>query len=145
MILRKHSQQPAKKVNPFFGLLLFLISILLLLFTGPLGFIYGLLHGLFTRGFTGIGEYLLKIAISIDQLGNVLMQHLLNAIWIKKDGYLFGNRDETISSALGKNKEKKSLTAFGKLMDKILDFIDPDHSLNSIDYYVEPIEEISTP
>lgn len=145
MILRKHSQQPAKKVNPFFGLLLFLISVILLLVTGPLGFIYGIFHGLFTRGFKGIGEYLLKIAISIDQLGNVLMQHLLNALWVKDGGYKFGNRDETISSALGKNKEKQSLTVFGKLMDKILDFIDPDHSLNSIDYYVEPIEEIITP
>lgn len=141
MILRKQSQQPAKKVNPFFGLLLFLISILLLVVTGPLGFVYGFFHGLFTRGFRGIGEYLLKIAISIDQLGNVLMQHLLNLLFVKKGGYLFGNRDETISSALGKNKAQSTLTGFGKLMDSILDFIDPNHSLNSIDYYVEPLKQ----
>ena len=138
MILRKRSKQPAKKVNPFFGLLLFLISVLLFSFTVPLGFIYGFFHGVFTRGFTGIGEYFLKISISIDQLGNVLMQHLLNAVWVKKGGYLFGNRDETISSALGKNKAQNTLTGFGKLIDNILDLIDPNHSLNSIDYYVEP-------
>lgn len=138
MILRKRSEQSAKKVNPFFGFLLFLISILLLVFTGPLGFIYGFFHNLFSRGFAGIGEYFLKISISIDQLGNVLMQHLLNALWIKKGGYLFGNRDETISSALGKNKAQNTLTGFGRLIDNILDFIDPNHSLNSIDYYVEP-------
>ncbi len=143
MILRKQSQQAAKKVNPFFGLLLFLISIFLFVLTGPLGFIYGFFHGLFSRGIKGVGEYLLKIAISIDQLGNVGMQHMLNALWVKKGGYLFGNRDETISSALGKNKAQKTLTAFGKLMDNILDSIDPNHSLNSIDYYVEPLKQIT--
>jgi ADP-ribose pyrophosphatase YjhB (NUDIX family) len=68
------------------------------------------------------------------------MQHLLNLLWIKKGGYLFGNRDETISSALGRNKKLGMLTIFGKGIDAFLDAIDPNHSLNSIDYYVEPSE-----
>ena len=138
MIHKKQDSKSDKKVNPFIGLLLFCISIVLIIFTGPLGLIYGFLHTLFTRGFIGIGEFLLKIAISIDQLGNVIMQHLLNLLWVKKGGYKFGNRDETISSALGKNKQKNTLTGFGKSIDKILDIIDANHSLNSIDYYVEP-------
>jgi len=142
MIFKERTYKPDKKVNPFIGLLLFLISIVLLVITGPLGFIYGLLHTFVTRGIRGLGEYLLKIAISIDQLGNVLMQHLLNAVWIKESGYQFGNRDETISSALGRNKKLDTLTGFGKLIDKILDVIDPNHSLNSIDYYIEPSENI---
>lgn len=140
MIHKKRSQNPNKKVNPVIGLLLFLISILLIAITGPLGFIYGLLHALFTKGFAGIGEFLLKIAISIDQLGNVIMQHLLNLLLVKTEGYRFGNRDETISSAIGKNKEKDTLTALGKLIDAILDIIDRNHSLDSIDYYIEPNE-----
>ncbi len=138
MIHKKQKTQPAKKANPFIGLLLFIISIVLLIFTGPLGLIYGFFHILFSRGFIGIGEFLLKIAISVDQLGNVIMQHLLNLLWVKKGGYKFGNRDETISSALGKNKQNNTLTGFGKSIDKILDIIDANHSLNSIDYYVEP-------
>ena len=142
MILKKRTYRPDKTVNPFIGALLFLVSIILLLFTGPLGFIYGILQSLVTRGFRGIGEYLLKIAISIDQLGNVMMQHLLNSLWMKTGGYKFGNRDETISSALGRNKKLSTLTGFGKGIDKILDIIDPDHSLNSIDYYIEPSENI---
>lgn len=109
--------------------------------TGPLGLAYGFFYTLFTKGFRGIGEYFLKIAISIDQLGNVLMQHLLNFLWIKKGSYKFGNRDETISSALGRNKERNTLTGFGKFIDAILNLIDSDHSLNSIDYYIEPITE----
>jgi len=142
MILKERPYKPDKKVNPFIGFLLFLISIVLLVITVPLGFIYGLLHTFVTRGVKGIGEYLLKIAISIDQLGNVTMQHLLNAIWMQRGGYKFGNRDETISSALGRNKKLKTLTGFGEFIDKILDTIDPNHSLNSIDYYVEPSENI---
>ena len=138
MIFKKQDNQPNSKSNPFLGALLFLVSLILLILTGPFGFLYGLLYSLFTKGFRGIGEYLLKIAVSVDQLGNVLMQHLLNALWIKKGGYRFGNRDETISSALGRNKKQGTLTRFGKLIDKILDKLDPNHSLNSIDYYIEP-------
>lgn len=142
MILKKQVYQPNKRTSSFIGLLLFLISVLLFVFTAPLGFIYGFFHALFTKGFRGIGEYLLKIAISIDQLGNVLMQHLLNALWVKKGGYKFGNRDETISSALGRNRKMATLTGFGMVIDKFLDLIDRDHSLNSIDYYIEPSETI---
>nr|WP_304608122.1 NUDIX domain-containing protein [Lentiprolixibacter aurantiacus] len=123
-------------------MLLFLISIILFILTVPLGFAYGVAYKLVTKGLTGLGEYSLKIAISIDQLGNVIMQHLLNLLWIGKGGYKFGNRDETISSALGRNKVLGTLTGFGKLTDKILDRIDPNHSLNSIDYYIEPTEHI---
>ena len=132
-----------KKTNPFIGALLFVISIVLTVLTGPLGLIYGLFYKLFTAGFSGIGEFLLKIAISVDQLGNVIMQHLLNALWINKYGYKFGNRDETISSVIGKNKKLGALTSFGRFIDAILDRIDPNHSLNSIDYYVEPSDDIA--
>ncbi len=142
MILKKQADRSNKKTNPVIGLLLFLVSVVLLAITGPIGFVYGIFHSLFTKGFKGIGEYLLKIAISVDQLGNVLMQHLLNILWVKKGGYKFGNRDETVSSAIGRNKKLDTLTGFGKTIDKILDAIDPDHSLNSVDYYIEPTEQI---
>ncbi|MFC2148800.1 NUDIX domain-containing protein [Bacteroidota bacterium] len=142
MILKKQENLPNKKSSPFVGILLFIVSLILLILTGPLGFLYGILYSLFTKGFRGIGEYLLKIAVSIDQLGNVLMQYLLNALWVKRGGYKFGNRDETISSALGRNKRLGTLTRFGLAIDKILDILDPNHSLNSIDYYIEPSQEV---
>lgn len=142
MPLKTPVYQPRKKANPFIAVLLFLMAIILVIFTVPIGFVYGIGHTLFTRGFRGLGEYVLKIAISLDQLGNVLMQYLLNVLWIKKRGYLFGNRDETISSAVGRNKQLNTLTGFGRVIDKILDTIDPNHSLNSIDYYIEPTHQI---
>jgi 8-oxo-dGTP pyrophosphatase MutT (NUDIX family) len=121
--------------------LLFFISLALLAVTGPIGFIYGFFYTLIKGGIKGLGEYLLKIAVSIDQLGNVMMQHLLNLLWIRKGGYRFGNRDETISSALGRNKKLGMLTFFGRGIDSFLDAIDPNHSLNSIDYYIEPSDD----
>ncbi|MDT0622295.1 hypothetical protein [Croceitalea vernalis] len=140
MILHKENHKKDKEINPLIGILLFLISIVLMLISGPIGFIFAFLKLLFTKGIKGIGGYALQLAISIDQLGNVLMQHLFNSIWIKNNGYQFGNRDETISSAIGKNKELGTLTNFGKVIDKLLDLIDPNHSLNSIDYYIQPTD-----
>ena len=136
------STDSPKKKNPLLGFPLFLISILLLVFTGPIGLAYGLLQRLLKGGIRGAGRYLFQLAVSIDQLGNVMMQHLLNTLWIKKGGYPFGNRDETISSALGRNKQEKTLTYFGRVMDRILDTLDPNHTLNAIDYYIEPSPRI---
>ena len=141
MVYKEVKGEKANQTNPLIGILLFLISIVLLITTGVLGFIFGFLQQLLKKGIKGIGEYTLQIAISVDQLGNVIMQHLLNLLWVKKGGYLFGNRDETISSVLGKNKQLNMLTGFGKAIDKALDFIDPNHSLNSIDYFIEPFKE----
>ncbi|MGB7394809.1 MAG: NUDIX domain-containing protein [Pricia sp.] len=142
MIKKNRVYKADKRVNPLIGVVLFLISIILLAITGPLGLIYGFFHAIFTGGIKGVGEFLLKIAISVDQLGNVVMQHLLNVLWVKKGRYNFGNRDETISSALGRNKKLGTLTGFGNWIDKLLDTLDPDHSLNSIDYYIEPTDQI---
>ena len=139
-MLQPGSKNQNQKTTLGKGLLLFIISILLFVITCPLGFIYGIFYLLFKHGITKIGSYFLEIAIAIDQLGNVIMQHLLNTLWVKKEGYAFGNRDETISSAIGKNKQQGTLTSFGMFIDKTLDFIDPNHSLNSIDYDIEPIK-----
>jgi len=141
MILKKQDYNKKEKSNPLIGIVLFIVSIFLLVVTGPLGFVFALFQQFFKKGFMGIGEYALKMAISIDQLGNVLMQHLFNALWITADGYEFGNSDETISSALGKNKRLGTLTGFGRLIDDILERIDPNHTLNSIDYYIQPPEQ----
>ncbi len=142
MILKKQPNASDKKSNPLIGILLLFVSISLFFITTPLGFIFAIFHSFFTKKLIGIGDYFLKLAISIDQLGNVIMQHLLNVLWIKKGGYKFGNRDETISSALGRNKQLQALTKFGLIIDTILDKIEPNHSLNSIDYYVEPSGQV---
>lgn len=142
MILKNRREKKDKKMNPLIGIILLLVSIILLIVTTPFGLLYGFIYSIYKKGFRGLGEYCLKIAISIDQLGNVLMQHLLNLLWLKKGAYRFGNRDETISSALGRNKKLALLNGFGRSIDRFLDKLDPDHSLNSIDYYIEPNGQI---
>ena len=137
-MIKQHGKD--KRTHPFVGILLLLIAIVLFTITAPLGFIFGVLYN--ARSFTRIDEYCLKIAIAVDQLGNVLMQHLLNTILIRKGGYKFGNRDETISSVLGKNRRLKTLSFPGRLIDYLLDLIESKHSLNAIDYYIEPETDI---
>ena len=127
-----------KEIHPLISILLFFIAIILLTITSSIGFLYGIIHTLLNKKLADLGVYFLEMAKSIDQLGNVIMQHLLNAIWIKKEGYKFGNRDETISSVLGKNLKTNTLTYSGKIINKVLDFIDRNHSLNSIDYHIQP-------
>ena len=73
MIIKKQVYKADKKANPFIGVLLFFISIVLLLLTGPIGFIYGVFYKFVQKGIAGLGEYTLKVAVSIDQLGNVIM------------------------------------------------------------------------
>jgi 8-oxo-dGTP diphosphatase len=139
--LNSETAKKSKKAKPWLGMLLFVISIILMVITGPIGLIYGLFYTLFTKSIRGVGEYCMQIADSIDQLGNVVMQHLLNDIWIKPTGYKFGNRDETISSVLGKNERDKTLSRFGQWIVDILNALDQNHTLNSIDYHIDPAED----
>ena len=78
-------------------------------------------------------KYFKDIALSLDQLGNVICQHLFNICLIKKTGYKFGNPDETISSVLGKNYVNKTLTKVGYLLSLMLHKVDKNHVINSID------------
>ena len=141
MTLTSSNKEKKKTASPLIGIMLLVISIILFTLTIPIGLIYGFFYKLVTKSIKGIGEFSLKISISLDQLGNVLMQHLLNELMIVKGGYKFGNRDETISSVLGKNIERKTLSKSGKFLNSILDFMELGHSLNSIDYYIEPVED----
>jgi len=119
------------------GLLLFIIAVVLTIITVPVGILYGFIKCLlkfdFKELFRKTNKYFRLLAISIDQMGNVAMQDLFNDIFIKRNGYQFGNEDETISSVLGKNERLQSLSGLGKLIVRFLNFIDPNHALNSIE------------
>ena len=72
-------------------------------------------------------------AIALNESGNVMFDDLFNLILIKKTGYQFGNRKETILSVLGKNKLTKTTTWFGWIVVAILDLISKNLCENSID------------
>ena len=116
--------------------LLFCIAIVLLIFTTPIGFFYALLRQLFLGKLKSLSVYFLEVAISIDNTGNVMMQYLLNDLLLikRQETYYFGNKKETISSVIGKNSLTNTLSPLGKALNAFLNWIDKDHSLNSIIY-----------
>jgi len=118
--------------------LLFCIAIVLLIFTTPIGFFYALLRQLFLGKLKTLSVYFLEVAIAIDNTGNVMMQYLLNDFLLikQKDTYYFGNKKETISSVIGKNSLTNTLSPLGKALNAFLNWIDKDHSFNSIIYDV---------
>jgi hypothetical protein len=122
-----------KTINRF---IIFISSILLspLLILGIIwSFITLMIKAKLYQWWDRLGQYFLKSAVAIDQLGNVMCQDMFNSLLIKDNSIPFGNEDETISSVLGKNLVKDNLTTLGKGLNFILNQIDPNHSINSIE------------
>ena len=118
---------------------LFCIAALLLLTTAPLGFLYALVRQLLFEKAKSLSLFFVEVALVLDEAGNVIMQHLLNDSLLIKNAntYYFGNKKETISSVIGKNSLTDTLSFLGKALNNLLNFIDKDHSLNSIIYDVK--------
>jgi hypothetical protein len=115
------------------GFLLFIIASFLKWVFAPVLYGYGFFASFIKGGSKEWNKYNEDLAIAKDQYGNAMGKYLFNWLLIKKDGYRFGNVDETISSVVGKNKIKRTLTIFGKTLDVILDMLEKDHSIKSID------------
>jgi hypothetical protein len=85
------------------------------------------------KGFWKVTDtYWYQHAVAVDIFGNYAFRATWNLIFRTKEGYLFGKIGETISSALGKNQRDGTLTAVGKVMCFILDTLDKDHCIKSI-------------
>ena len=111
--------------------ILVILAKLLYLTVEPINFIYVIL---IKKKFTWkrLNGYFREQAVAIDRFGNSQYRSLFNAWFVKEKGYQHGNINETISSVLGKNQRDETLTSFGKIVTKILDFIDNNHCKNSI-------------
>lgn len=108
-------------------MILFLIAYILIL---PLSIINYFVV-LFTAKDNAKG-YFRSTAVNMDKFGNREFRTLFNAIFIKKNGYKFGNPKETISSVLGKNERDGTLSKCGKALAWFLNTIDKDHCRKSI-------------
>ena len=118
---------------------LFCIALLLLVTTAPIGFLYAIIRQTIFEKTKSLSLYFIEVALVLDEAGNVIMQHLLNDTLLIKNTntYYFGNKKETISSVIGKNSLTGTLSTLGKALNSLLNFIDKDHSLNSIIYDVK--------
>ena len=115
---------------------LFLIATILspLLLVGIIWTFFKLMIGVkISQWWDRLGSYFFTSAKAIDQLGNVMCQDLFNSLLIKNNSSPFGNEDETISSVMGKNQVKNNLTFLGKLLNWLLNKIDPNHSIDAIE------------
>ena len=119
--------------------LLFFVALLLVITTAPIGFIYALIRQTCSSKAKSLNVYFIEVALVLDEVGNVTMQHLLNDILLMNDvqTYYFGNKNETISSVIGKNSITNTLSPLGRTLNSFLNFLDKDHSLNSIIYDVK--------
>ncbi|MCC9072441.1 hypothetical protein LNQ49_12695 [Flavobacterium sp. F-65] len=122
------------------GTFLAFISVVLASLLFPVGLFFTFAVNLYKRrwkfSFKRLDAQLLTIATSVDTSGNVICKDLFNLLLIKKGGYEFGKRKETISSVLGKNQRDETLTKTGRFIVFILDKIETDHCLISIDSLV---------
>jgi len=108
------------------GFILTLTAYILLMVLSPIGFLWSAV--------TRPKKYFWNIAISLDQLGNVICADPMNYLLIQPySKYKFGNPDETISSVLGKNQLHDRLKPFGKRVVMLLGKLDENHSIKSIE------------
>lgn len=114
------------------NLILAILSILLFLLIEPISFFYVVFIKEKFKWDRASG-YWRRLAIAVDSFGNYQYKSLFNSCLIKSSGYQFGIFEETISSVLGKNEYDKTLTKTGKILVKILNWIDKNHCFKSID------------
>ena len=108
------------------GLLLSILAYILLGLLSPIGIIWSVI--------ANPGDYFWRIAISLDQLGNVICAEPMNFLFIQSySKYKFGNPDETISSVLGKNQLHDRLKPLGRSLVMLLGRLDENHSIKSIE------------
>ena len=104
------------------GVLLFIIAYILFL---PLT----VLNFLLVKNKAG---YFKSSAISLDKFANTEFRTLWNKTMKTENGYQFGNFEETVSSALGKNERDNTLSETGKMLVWLLDKLDKNHCIKSI-------------
>ena len=76
--------------------------------------------------------YFRSTALSLDIWANFELRTLWNTKLRINGGYEFGKIGETITNALGKNERDNTLSKIGKLLVKILDFLDKNHCQKSM-------------
>ena len=120
------------------GFILFLVSEMLMFIVKPINWGYShflkLKRWVINFSFKKMdNEFLLK-AIMNDKLSNRLDSALLTKLFITdKSKHKFGNPNETISSVLGKNFLAGTLTEQGYDLCELLNDLQPNHVIKSID------------
>ena len=108
------------------GFILFIIALILIFFLTIVNYWY-----VETKK-----GYFKSTARNLDIFANREFRAFWNSVLIEVGSYQFGKEGETLSSVLGKNQRDGTLTKVGLTLVFVLDKIDPNHCLNSIDELV---------
>jgi hypothetical protein len=111
------------------GFLLFIIALVLI-------FLLTIVNYWYVEDKAG---YFRSTAKNLDIFANREFRAFWNAVLIEPDGYKFGREGETLSSALGKNQMQYKLKRKGRFLVRVLDKLDKNHCINSID------DQLTTP
>lgn len=113
------------------GILLSIIAKVLFIALLPLAIIQTAIVRLFN--YKKLDSHFYNIALSIDQLANVVYRDIFKLVFIKEISvWDFGDPDLTVSYIIAKNKQHNTLTTAGLLLAWILDAVDKDHLKKAI-------------
>ena len=107
-----------------------MINILLFIIAYTLFLPLSIVNWFFVKDKSG---YFKSSAVNLDKFGNREFRTLFNKTLINIEGHKFGDINETISSVLGKNQLTNTLTKSGLVLVWILDNIDENHCIKSIE------------
>jgi hypothetical protein len=115
------------------GVILFLVAQIVIVVLFPVGFIAGVVKSFynhhFNTGLRNLDAKFLTLAKSIDKYGNVVCAELFDWALITKEAKVkFGRIEQTISAVIGHNEKAGTLTKTGKILVKVLNWIDPNHT-----------------
>lgn len=121
------------------GILLYIVAVILFIPLTILNLLIVLWKNMKTKGFfKTMNNYFMTGALGLDIYANYEFRALWNTVLRKSNGYLFGWEGETISSALGRNQLKGTLSVVGWVLVYILWALDykywnkGGHCINSI-------------
>lgn len=119
------------------SIILFIIALVLVIGLGviflPLAFIYYLVTLKWKEGFKAFERWVLKIAKSLDQLGNVLCSVPFKYIFLKKGVDWLEDEDLTVSYVIAIMKNEGKLSIVGRCLAWLLNFLDKDHLKKAIE------------
>lgn len=123
------------------GVILFIVAFVLTGLVTLISLVIQPLYYIFTFKFVGgvkqLNAWFYKMALAIDQFGNVSCSSTLRLLLTKREGHEFGNEDDTVSYVIGRNKFKNTLTIIGKGIERILNFLDKKHAEKAIEKKIE--------
>ena len=111
---------------------LLLVAILLLYILFPVIIIFMIIKFFFTGDKRMLLVWFYRTAKEIDVFANITCGEFFTSIFLIDGGYKFGGKNETLSSVIGKNQRKNTLSIAGMILRKLLDYIDKDHCKKSI-------------